>query len=358
MARGFYERIKIGSNKKKLLWDKEFDVVKEGLDEEQVSALVDELMGQYSVLLDEHQSATPIRTLHGKMVQEADREAASIRLKAKRDAKVEASELINEATQDAREILTHAREQAAAAAEKEREGILSAVSRKAQLVEDRVRGAEMEAAAHINEARQNAQQLLAEAREQAAEAAAKQREMLVVAREQAAAAAEKQTEEVLSAVFRKAQLVENRVKQQAQLYLLKAREQVEEQVRADIKQAYTRITASLQTVLDEGGYVEAELRNRSEELWKVETFELENADPSLPQLAESLLNTLAHDTATTALSTSGEEITEQSLPLDEEDAAAISLTRIPHLAQTSDAVNRQLSCFSSRCMNLLAVFQI
>ena len=35
-----------------------------------------------------------------------------------------------------------------------------------------------------------------------------------------------------------------------------------------------------------------------------------------------------------------------------------NLTRIPHLAQTSDAVNRQLSCFSSRYMNLLAVFQI
>ena len=34
------------------------------------------------------------------------------------------------------------------------------------------------------------------------------------------------------------------------------------------------------------------------------------------------------------------------------------LSRIPHLAQTSDAVNRQLSCFSSRYMNLLAVFQI
>ena len=36
----------------------------------------------------------------------------------------------------------------------------------------------------------------------------------------------------------------------------------------------------------------------------------------------------------------------------------IMQTRIPHLAQTSDAVNRQLSCFSSRYMNLLAVFQI
>ena len=35
-----------------------------------------------------------------------------------------------------------------------------------------------------------------------------------------------------------------------------------------------------------------------------------------------------------------------------------TLARIPHLAQTSDAVNRQLSCFSSRYMNLLAVFQI
>ena len=38
--------------------------------------------------------------------------------------------------------------------------------------------------------------------------------------------------------------------------------------------------------------------------------------------------------------------------------AGVVLARIPHLAQTSDAVNRQLSCFSSRYMNLLAVFQI
>ena len=36
----------------------------------------------------------------------------------------------------------------------------------------------------------------------------------------------------------------------------------------------------------------------------------------------------------------------------------MDVPRIPHLAQTSDAVNRQLSCFSSRYMNLLAVFQI
>ena len=38
--------------------------------------------------------------------------------------------------------------------------------------------------------------------------------------------------------------------------------------------------------------------------------------------------------------------------------AELLFARIPHLAQISDAVNRQLSCFSSRYMNLLAVFQI
>ena len=49
-------------------------------------------------------------------------------------------------------------------------------------------------------------------------------------------------------------------------------------------------------------------------------------------------------------------------PLDPNDTGygftSEQLARIPHLAQTSDAVNRQLSCFSSRYMNLLAVFQI
>ena len=44
--------------------------------------------------------------------------------------------------------------------------------------------------------------------------------------------------------------------------------------------------------------------------------------------------------------------------IPEINARDVLLTRIPHLAQTSDAVNRQLSCFSSRYMNLLAVFQI
>ena len=44
--------------------------------------------------------------------------------------------------------------------------------------------------------------------------------------------------------------------------------------------------------------------------------------------------------------------------VEELDFVLNNLTRIPHLAQTSDAVNRQLSCFSSRYMNLLAVFQI
>ena len=52
----------------------------------------------------------------------------------------------------------------------------------------------------------------------------------------------------------------------------------------------------------------------------------------------------------------GEELAELE-PLQEEGNFTI-YTCIPHLAQTSDAVNRQLSCFSSRYMNLLAVFQI
>ena len=52
----------------------------------------------------------------------------------------------------------------------------------------------------------------------------------------------------------------------------------------------------------------------------------------------------------------------QPTPVPTPDTSGISTvlssTRISHLAQTSDAVNRQLSCFSSRYMNLLAVFQI
>ena len=55
-----------------------------------------------------------------------------------------------------------------------------------------------------------------------------------------------------------------------------------------------------------------------------------------------------------ALMVSGDSLESQGIHSDD----LLFLTRIPHLAQTSDAVNRQLSCFSSRYMNLLAVFQI
>ena len=52
------------------------------------------------------------------------------------------------------------------------------------------------------------------------------------------------------------------------------------------------------------------------------------------------------------------EISTMLLSYGYQDLAELTQARIPHLAQTSDAVNRQLSCFSSRYMNLLAVFQI
>ena len=57
--------------------------------------------------------------------------------------------------------------------------------------------------------------------------------------------AQKEAEDVLSALSRKDEITEVEAKQKAQLYLLKAREEIEKEVREEYKQAHSRLLRSL-----------------------------------------------------------------------------------------------------------------
>ncbi len=123
-------------------------------------------------------------------------------------------------------------------------------------------------------------------------------------------AAEKEAEDILSTVKRKTEIIEAEAKQRTLLYLLRAREEIEKQIREDYKRAYARLSSSVQDLMNEGQNIEVELKNKRITLWESESFELKEYEAALLKTSEVTvlpLETLAP-----------EEGTEQPVQLQEE----------------------------------------
>ena len=110
----------------KQLWGRDFNVVRNGLDEEQVVSFVDELVKQRKA-----SSSASFRSFLKTAVTDAGQVADSIRMRAQAEAEEEAAGIIAQANQEAEEIKRRAEE----AAEKEVEDILSAAKGKAEITE-------------------------------------------------------------------------------------------------------------------------------------------------------------------------------------------------------------------------------
>ncbi len=109
-------------------------------------------------------------------------------------------------------------------------------------------------------------------------------------------ATEKEAEDILSTVKRKTELIETEAKQRTLLYLLKAREEIEKQIREDYKRAYSRLSSSLQDLMSEGQNIEMELKNKRITLWESKSFELKEYEAALletPEVTAPPLETLA-----------------------------------------------------------------
>ena len=214
----------------KLLWGKQFKTAKEGLDEEQVIAFVNDLVAQHDASLDPLLETT---------VTNDPQLAVSIKMKAQQEAEAEAERIINQAKQEVQEIKLSA-------------------------------------------------EIAAEAK----------------------LATEKEAEDILSTVKRKTKIIEAEAKQRTLLYLLKAREEIEKQIREDYKRAYSRLSSSLQDLMSVGQNIEVELRDKRTTLWESKGFELKEYEAALLETSEvpaPPLETLAP-----------EEGTEQPVQLQEE----------------------------------------
>jgi len=115
--------------KTKQLWETEFNVVKDGLDEEQVVAFIDNLIDQHRA--SQQASSDSLRSLLKTAVTDAEQMAASIKMKAQTEAEAETARIITQAKEEAQGI----KRKAEIATQKEAEDILSVANRKAEITE-------------------------------------------------------------------------------------------------------------------------------------------------------------------------------------------------------------------------------
>ena len=139
-------------------------------------------------------------------------------------------------------------------------------------------------------------------------------------------ATEKKAEDILSTVKRKTELIEAEAKQRTLLYLLKAREEIEKQIREDYKRAYSRLSSSLQDLMSEGQNIEIELKNKRITLWESKSFELKEYEAALletPEVTVPPLETLGPEEEieqpVQLQEEAPEEKIEQPVQLQEED---------------------------------------
>jgi len=135
-------------------------------------------------------------------------------------------------------------------------------------------------------------------------------------------ATEKKAEDILSTVKRKTEIIETEAKQRTLLYLLKAREEIEKQIREDYKKAYSRLSSSLQDLMSVGQNIEVELKDKRTTLWESKSFELKEYETAVLETSEEVvpsLETLAPtETEIESDIASKEEVTEEPAQLQEE----------------------------------------
>ncbi len=226
------------------LWEREFNIVKEGLDGEQVIAFVDDLIGQYKA--SQQASAASLRSLLKTAVTDAEQMAASIKMRAQTEAEAEAATITSQAKQEAQEI-----------------------KRRAKI------------------------------------------------------ATQKEAEDILSVANRKAEITEVEAKQKALLFLLRAREEIEKDIREEYKRTYSRLSSSLQDLMSEGENIEVELKGRRAALWESKNFELKEHEAVLlgtPGAAAAPPETQAPAERELKADMATEEGIEQPVQLQEEPA--------------------------------------
>ncbi len=121
----------------------------------------------------------------------------------------------------------------------------------------------------------------AEAEAEAARIVAQAEQESQQIKREAEIAGQKDSEEIISRANTKAEIIEVEAKQNALLFLFKAREEIEKEIMEEYKQAHSRLFSSLQGLIGEGQNIEMELRGKRARLWESTNFELKQFEATL-----------------------------------------------------------------------------
>lgn len=225
-------------NRTRRLWDQDINIVKGGLDEEQVVGFVGELMAKYRALLERQVHFVSLGTLSEKTAAEADRLAADIKARAKEEADADAKSIIASANQRAQEMLASAKK----------------------------------TAQDVNR---------------------------------------REVDSILEAAYRKAAIIDTEAKQRAQLFLIRARAVIEENLKDQFRGVYNQLLTAIRDLVSEGHDIETGWKGKLTQLWKKETLELEGfeAMPSLLAAEMAKAASLAGMETEIKIETPKEEIT-------------------------------------------------
>ena len=190
-------------NRTRRLWGQEINIVKGGLDEEQVVGLVGGLMAKYRALVERQEHFLSLGTLSEKAAIEGDKLAAEIKARAKGEAEADATSTVARANQRAQEMIAVANKTAQDVTRREADGILDGAHRKAHTIE-------------------------------------------------------------------------TEAKQRAQLFLIRARAAIENDLKGQFIQVYDQLLSALRDLLADGHDVESKWKGKIVELWRREALELES----------------------------------------------------------------------------------
>lgn len=124
-----------------------------------------------------------------------------------------------------------------------------------------------------------------------ADANQKIQEMMIEAKKMAHQATAQEVQGILQAAIKRAAIIEVQAKQQAQMFLIRSREAIEGDLREEVKEAYYRLLSGAHNVLGEGNKLEISWRDRTLELRKRDTFELEAPEAGSSALGSEISKT-------------------------------------------------------------------
>ncbi len=134
-------------------------------------------------------------------------------------------------------------------------------------------------------------------------------------------AAQREAEDILSAAKQKAEITEVEAKQRTLRFLVTTNEEIEKEIFEEYKKAYSRLSISLQNLVNEGQNIGAELESKAAKFWENRGVPLKEYEALLLSTSETALPLIeiAAPTETKLESiTASKEVIEQTIQTQEE----------------------------------------